>query len=106
MLLTSSMIAILVALLMSVTNNAPTEHHELAPLERNALSALHTLDQARAEVTLTRAHWDLAVANGHPVAAGKWAVRHFEALQARKAAVLGVERVAAAVEVPVSARTR
>jgi hypothetical protein len=92
--------AIIVALIMSVTGVASADHRELAPIERSELRALHTLDQARAQVDLTRAHWDLAVANGHPVAAGKWAVRHFEALQARKAAALRVETVAAAVRMP------
>ncbi len=81
--------AIIIALLVSVTGVASAD-------QRNEPSARHLLDQARAEVATTRQQWDLAVAGGHPVAAGVWAVRHFQALQTRKAATLRVEMVAAA----------
>jgi len=50
---------------------------------RDARSAVAA---AAAEVEITRKHWDDAVAGDHPVPAGKWARRHFAAMQTLKAA--------------------
>ena len=43
------------------------------------------LRDALHRVEVTRAKWDAAVAGDHPVAAGKWARRHFAAMQRVKA---------------------
>lgn len=58
--------AFLLSMLMSVSPN------------HAASSELRT---AMHEVDVTKAKWDAAVAGEHPVPAGKWAVRHFEAMQ-------------------------
>jgi hypothetical protein len=58
----------------------------LAALEREATAAAVTLQDARAEKLFARLRWDAAVAGGHPVAAGQWARRHFDAMQAERAA--------------------
>jgi hypothetical protein len=107
MLSLRDMKAIILALIMSVSGVAsanPTvaaaEPSSLPTLEHRELRALDALDQARAEVAATRQAWDRAVAGDHPIAAGKWAVRHFEAMQARKAAAARVEALAAAVRTP------
>jgi hypothetical protein len=39
------------------------------------------LREATHELAVARAEWDAAVAGGHPVSAGKWARRHFAAMQ-------------------------
>ncbi|MEO8700839.1 MAG: hypothetical protein ABI867_12390 [Kofleriaceae bacterium] len=54
--------------------------------EREEIAAFLALKTARVDVATSRARWDAAVEGGHPVAAGIWARRHFEAMQARTAA--------------------
>jgi hypothetical protein len=52
------------------------------------------LQQAHHEVEITRSHWDAAVAGDHPVEAGKWARRHFVAMQKLKAERARLDRIA------------
>ena len=57
-----------------------------ALLGASAPHATAQVRQAEHEVQATRAQWDAAVAGDHPVAAGAWARKHFDALQKLKAA--------------------
>jgi hypothetical protein len=45
------------------------------------------LATARADEALSRAYWDDAVTGDHPRAAGRWAIRHFQAMQAEREAL-------------------
>lgn len=60
----SSMTALIFSMFLSVS-----------PAKPDALA------QAQHEVEVTRAKWDAAVAGEHPVRAGRWAQRHFAAMQ-------------------------
>ena len=66
MLSPADMHAFLLSLLMSVSPG----HASQTELR----TAMH-------EVEVTKAKWDAAVVGEHPVPAGKWAVRHFAAMQ-------------------------
>lgn len=55
--------------------------------QREQTAAFVELKAAREQVAAARARWDAAVADGHPVEAGVWARRHFEAMQTRATAL-------------------
>ncbi len=65
----------------------------VASLASTALadSAAPAIDVARADVAAARSRWDAAVAEGHPVQAGKLARLHLEAMQRRNAALRTTE---------------
>ena len=42
------------------------------------------LSTARFQISVSRGHWDQAVADGNAKEAGKWAIIHFNAMQAEK----------------------
>jgi len=58
----------------------------LRELQREEAAAADALRIATAAKLYARAKWDAAVAGGHPVPAGTWAQRHFDAMQAERAA--------------------
>src|ERR1043165_3534685 len=55
-------------------------------IQREEAVAADALRIATAANLYARAKWDAAVAGGHPVPAGVWAQRHFDAMQAERAA--------------------
>jgi len=63
-----------------------TNSAHLRAIQREEAVAADALQVATAAKIYARAKWDAAVAGGHPVAAGKWAQRHFDAMQAERAA--------------------
>jgi hypothetical protein len=60
----------------------------LREIQREEAAAADALQIATAAKIYARAKWDAAVAGGHPVPAGKWAQRHFDAMQAERAALM------------------
>ena len=72
---------------VATATESPLARHTSSTLEREETRAFVELKAAREQVAATRAQWDAAVADGHPVSAGTWARRHFEAMQVRRAAL-------------------
>ena len=63
-----------------------TNSARLREIQREEAVAADALRVATAAKIYARAKWDAAVAGGHPVPAGAWAQRHFDAMQAERAA--------------------
>lgn len=63
-----------------------TNSARLRAIQREEAAAADALQVATAAKIYARAKWDAAVAGGHPVPAGTWAQRHFDAMQAERAA--------------------
>jgi hypothetical protein len=80
----------------AVAVSAPAESR-LAEAEREETRAFVALKAARDQVSAARARWDAAVADDDPVQAGKWARRHFDAMQVRSSALARWRTAAEAV---------
>jgi|HubBroStandDraft_2_1064218.scaffolds.fasta_scaffold515363_2 hypothetical protein len=96
--------AILLVALLTAATAAGADPMGTTRHVQAANTASVELQSAEARVAETRRQWDAAVAGGHPVAAGTWAVRHYEAMQARRVAYERSHTAAARVAVARSSR--